>query len=297
MNIKTLLLLLLTSLITFVSCSKTDADEKNPDNTGSSIFKPLSDSTNIGKWKFKEDLSDEFDGNTINANKWLVQGTNGVFQSNSIGRAPSQYSTKNATVQDGKLKISVKWEPEFAFNSGVDKFGVKYENYTAAAVICKNEFLYGYMEIKCKAADASVSSSFWATGNQSELDIFEHFGKPSIRTTAKLSLETEMWSSIHDWSPAAAGASVWTTKTKLPYRVADGFHVYACEWDKDFIKFFADGKLIKEATRAEIGAGWVLTNPIKLWVNSVTWTWHGLPVKEDLPTSYDIEYIRVWQKN
>ena len=278
------------------ACKKTEDAPVEPNPTTNVSKYPHTDSTNQAGWVFKENLSDEFDGTAINATKWLVQGTNGVYQSNSIGRAPSQYSTKNATVENGKLIISVKWEPNFAFSPTPDKTGVKYENYTAAAVIAKNEFLYGYMEIRCKAADASVSSSFWATGGGSELDIFEHFGKPSIRNTNKIALETEMWSSIHDWSTAGGGVSVWTNKTQLPYRVAADFHVYACEWDKDYLQFFADGKLIKKATRAEVGAGWVLVNPLKLWVNSVTWTWHGLPVQSELPTNYEIDYIRVWQK-
>jgi hypothetical protein len=40
----------------------------------------------------------------------------------------------------------------------------------------RKEFLYGYMEIRCKAADAEISSAFWATGGQTEFDMFEFFG-------------------------------------------------------------------------------------------------------------------------
>ncbi|MFZ1750085.1 MAG: family 16 glycosylhydrolase [Saprospiraceae bacterium] len=294
MNTKFIIQFTILSFIGLISCEKS-AEETEVPVVVEKIF-PLTDAANTAKWSLKENLSDEFDGTAINESKWLVQGTNGVYQSNSYGRAPSQYSTKNASVKDGKLIVSVKWEPEFPFLTTLDKFGVKYENYTSSAVICKSDFLYGYMETRAKVADASVSSSFWATGSGSELDIFEHFGKPSIRSEAKIKLETEMWSSIHDWSAAGQGKSVWTNKSQLPFRVADDFHVYGCEWDKDFLKFYADGKLIKEVTRLEAGDGWVVVNPLKLWVNSVTWSWHGLPVQSDLPSSFQIDYIRVWQK-
>ena len=281
------------SVFLFLACKK---DNKIVDKTSivdySTIF-PHTDVKNADGWVYNQNLSDEFNDKTINAAKWLIQGTNNEYRSNFKGRAPSQFSTKNATLDDGKLTIAVKWEPDFAFSTIPDNTGVKYENYTTAAVIGKNEFTYGYMEIRCKAADASVSSAFWALGNNTELDVFEHFGKPSQRQ--KIQLETEMWSSIHDWS-VAGGPTVWTTRSQIPFRVAGDFHVYACEWDKDYLKFYADGKLIKFATREEVGAGWILTKPIKIWMSSVTWTWHGLPIQTDLPAKFEIDYVRVWQK-
>ncbi len=224
--------------------------------------------------------------------KRLIQGTNGVYQSNFIGRAPSQFSTKNVRVENGRLKLMTKWDTAFTYSTKLDN-GTKYEKITTAAVISKKQYLYGYMEIKCKAADASITSSFWTTGTGSELDVFEFLGKPAQRT--KIYLEKEYWSSIHDWSQSG-GPSTWTNKSQLPWRVVDDFHVYGCELDKDYIKIFADGKLITQVTRAELGAGWVLKNPLWVWVDSETFPWHGIPIKQDLPVDYEIEYIRVWQK-
>ena len=260
-------------------------------DTAAKSFNPLTDQANVGKWKLNKEVSDEFDG-PLDETKWLVQGRNGVYQSNSMGRAPSQYSPNNVRVENGKLKLSVKYEPNFNFSKKLQK-GVAFKDFTAAALISKKQFLYGYMEIKCKASDASVSSSFWGTGNNAELDVFEFFGKPKL--ASKKILETTYWCSIHDWGQSG-GPSVWTDKIQLPYRMADTFHVYACEWDPNYLKFYADGVLIKSATKAEIGAGWVLTNPISIWVNSVCWYWNGLPDQQDLPVDYDIDYIRVWQK-
>ena len=127
-------------------------------------------------YNFFKDMSDEFEGCDLDAAKWMVQGMDGEYRSEFIGRAPSQFSTKNVRVEDGKLKLQTRWEPDFHFSDEPDADGRKYENITTAAVISRKQFLYGYMEIKCKAADASITSSFWATGHRSELDVFEFIG-------------------------------------------------------------------------------------------------------------------------
>lgn len=150
---------------------------------------------NAGNWQLNKDISDEFD-KPIDETKWLLQGRNGVYQSNSIGRAPSQYSADNIKVENGLLKLQVKYEPNFNFSQKLQN-GVAFEKYTAAAVISKKQFLYGYMEIRCKVANASVSSSFWTIGKNSELDVFEFFGRLAQRQ--KVHLEKEYWCSIHDW--------------------------------------------------------------------------------------------------
>ncbi len=254
---------------------------------------PASDPENRGGWILNTQISDEFEGNELDQTKWHIQGTNGRYQSNFIGRAPSQFSTENVRVEDGKLKIQIRWEPDFDFSETPDHNGRKYENITTAAVISQKQFLYGYMEIKAKAADASVSSAFWMTGNASELDVYEHFGRPA--QAHKIHLETEIWSSIHDWTRPRGETTIWTDRMQLPFRVADDFHVYGCEWSKDGLKFYVDGKQIRDV-RAEDIEGWCLDGPLWVWVDSETFPWHGLPSKEDLPVDYEIEYIRIWQK-
>ncbi|MEN6363418.1 MAG: family 16 glycosylhydrolase [Bacteroidales bacterium] len=265
---------------------------------------PFSDSTNIGNWKLNKEISDEFNGNQLDEKKWLIQGRNGEYKSNWIGRAPSQFSTENVRIENGKLMIQTRWKPDFKFSEKPQNDGTKYENITTAAVIARKAFQYGYMEIKCKAADASITSAFWGTGGGMELDVFEHLGKPS--NPNKIKLETELWSSIHDWS-VKGGPSVWTDRLQLPFRVASDYHVYGLDWSEEGLKFYADGKLVREVTKQQVieteaakkagSRGWVVDKPLYIWVDSETFPWHGLPAKEDLPVDYEIEYIRVWQKN
>ena len=254
---------------------------------------PASDPGNQGGWVLNEAVSDEFEGQRLDEKKWLIQGRNGERRSNWIGRAPSQFSTRNAAVRDGKLILRTRWEPDYDFSGKPDADGRKYENITTAAVISRTQFHYGYLEIKCKAADASITSSFWMTGDRSELDIFEFMGRPAQQH--KRPLEKEMMFTMIDWS-TGSNVPVWRQKHELDWRVADAFHVYGCEWNPDGLKFYADGRLVGSVTREELDGKWVLNHPMWVWVDSETFPWHGLPQEADLPADFEIEYIRIWQQ-
>ncbi|CAA6679665.1 MULTISPECIES: family 16 glycosylhydrolase [unclassified Lentimonas] len=260
-----------------------------------SVSSPYSDPLNKGGWQLNKAVSDEFDSSRLDEDKWLIQGRNGEYKSRWIGRAPSQFSTENVRVEDGKLKIATRWEPDFDFSDKIDKAsGDKYENITTAAVIGKEEFHYGYMEIRCKAADASITSSFWMTGVKSELDVFEFVGKPSQKH--KKHLEKEMMATMINWGkPQGPDRRSWRDHYPLDWRVADDFHVYGCEWNENYLKFYADGKLVGTVTKEELGERWILVEPASIWVDSETFSWVGLPFKEELPADFEIDYIRVWQ--
>jgi hypothetical protein len=275
---------------------------------------PLSDQSNSGDWVLNTSLSDEFNGIALDESKWLIQGKNGVYQSNFKGRAPSQFSTNNVRLEDGKLKLETRWEPNYNFSPAVDKDGVKYENITTAAVITKSDFLYGYLEVKCKAADAEITSSFWGTGNNTEFDFFEFFG--DHKQPNKLWKDREFWWSIHDWSSAGGGRTTYTESHDLGFRVADAYHTYGFDWSADGVKIYIDGKLYRDVSRTVINAyddvlkqgggnganeNFVITKPIKLWFDQETFPWHGVPdSKEELGANgkvdFEIEYLRVWQK-
>ncbi len=271
-------------------------------SAGLASVKPFSDPANAGGWMLNEDVSDEFNRPALDEAKWLIQGKEGVYKSNWIGRAPSQFSVDNVRVEDGMLKLQSRWQPDFKFSSKLDlsfpakgEKGRAYENITTAAVICKNQFRYGYMEIRCKAANASVTSSFWGTGKGSELDVFEFIGAPT--KGEEPNLERRFQANVIDWAKKdQKDRRKWRGKHFLDWRPADGFHVYGCEWDEHGLKFFADGKQIMAISQAELGEGWVLTQPLWLWVDSETFPWDGLPTKESLPADFEIDYIRVWQK-
>ncbi|MCG9793741.1 family 16 glycosylhydrolase [Flavobacterium algicola] len=307
--------------ITLISCTKSKEDEvveiikTEIIETTPKELTPLSDPNNTGGWVLNKEISDEFDAAVLDETKWHIQGKGGVYQSNFIGRAPSQFSTDNVRLENGMLKLETRWEPTFNFSTKIDN-GVKYENITTAAIIGKKEFTYGYMEVKSKAADCEVTSSFWATGSGVEFDFFEMFGdhkQPSKETAGK---ERELWWSIHDWSSAGSGRTTYTEYQDLGFRVAAAFHVYGFEWSADGVKIYIDGKLFRDVSRTAINSyddvlknnggngsneNFVITKPIKIWFDQETFPWHGVPdTKEEVGSNgtidFEIEYLRVWHK-
>ncbi len=195
-----------------------------------------------------------------------------------------------------KLKLQTRWQPDFRFSEKPDSDGKKYETSPRRRSSASGSFsMAGYLEIKCKAADASITSSFWMTGHQSELDVFEFMGAPA--QSHKKHLEKEYMFTLIDWSNPKGGLKrVWQEKHELGWRVAGGFHVYGCEWNEKELAFYADGIRVGRVTKEELGDKWVLKNPLWLWVDSESFPWHGLPQAKDLPADFEIDYIRVWQR-
>ncbi|MGJ8762213.1 MAG: T9SS type A sorting domain-containing protein [Polaribacter sp.] len=285
---------------------------------------PFSDQQNTGNWVLNTDISDEFEGSTINEDQWLIQGRNGEYQSNFIGRVPAQFSTDNAILEGGKLKILTKWEPDYPFtkdNSGnqLGEYNGVSKPITTAAIISKKQFQYGYMEIKSKAANAEITSAFWTTGpgpgkpeGAAELDMFEMFGghKTNDAWKKRLKLNIISWDPSNEiFKEQKELGKIGTTHTRniqAANNTADDFHVYGFEWTAEYIKVYIDGVLhpdgtILKSVLTKNGAEpdrWVTDVPSWIWFDSETFPWLGLPDASDLqtPAEYQIEYIRVWQK-
>lgn len=93
----------------------------------------MSDQENKGNWFKYESLSDEFDGNDLDTDKW----TRNLYWWK--GRQPALFMEKNVTVSNGKLHLTMYKEeiPE-----EFKKFG--YHDYSSAALHSKIRAGYGY---------------------------------------------------------------------------------------------------------------------------------------------------------
>lgn len=166
-------------IITLLSGCNPKGDISHETKTTAKNLSPLSDPNNTDGWVLNTDVSDEFDGQDLDEEKWFIVGKfeNGkpVYKDPDhpdrevwIGRAPAQFSGRNYRLEDGMLKLETRWEPDFPFTTeqGLDNVKYKYENFTTAAIINRHLFRYGYMEVRAKAADAEVSSAFWMTRHE-----------------------------------------------------------------------------------------------------------------------------------
>ena len=299
---------------------------------------PFYDQVNSGNWFLNTDVSDEFDAEEIDEDKWYIVGK---FKEGKPfykhpdkpnkkvwkGRAPSQFSGKNYRLENGKLILETRWEPDFPFSPEIKKpvFGeaMPYQNITTACFIGRKEFKYGYIEIKSKAAKAPISSAFWAMGERLEIDFFELYG--GTLKEKKKHLDSQLWWSIRDWNKPVTGKPVYTERKDVGFNVADDFHIWGVEWSEKGMKYYIDGKLFSEVTAKQVTEwakknrkkitlpenynGYVADRPIALWIDQETFPWHDVPAtkeelerfspedkKEDGVVDYEIEYIRVWHK-
>ena len=336
---ETCVLLLLSSLI--LSCTNLEGEEAPkvkqniPElaNKIPTVF-PYSDPENTGQWTYNSIVSDEFETNTLDEDRWYIVGK---FKDGKphykhpdkpnkkvwTGRAPSQFSGRNYRLEGGKLVLETRWEPDFPFIKEIHKpvFGeaMPYANITTACIISRKEFKYGYIEIKSKAADAEITSAFWSMGKGLEFDFFELLGYHS--DPKKSHLDREIWWSIRDWKNLR-GKPTYTEKKDLGFRVADDFHVYGIEWNEKGVKYYIDGQLLSQVTAEQVNDwarknrevsddynGYVATTPINLWLDQEVFPWVGYPKskaelevnspegkKDDGVVDFEIEYVRVWQK-
>ena len=107
----------------------------------------------IGKrWVINPDLSDEFNGQTLDVEKWYNHHPTWK------GREPGLFMPSQVSVSDGYLQIKgEKMEKDTIVNGKV--FNIK-----GGAVVSKKTALFGYFECRVKAAATTMSTTFWFSG-------------------------------------------------------------------------------------------------------------------------------------
>ncbi|WP_299184052.1 T9SS type A sorting domain-containing protein [uncultured Aquimarina sp.] len=273
---------------------------------------PLTDSSNADGWILNTTISDEFNGSELDKTKWWILGENGDYRSKWKGRAPGQYAPHNVTVQGGELVLSSQWEPTFNFVNeqhngtyygGTATSADNSKPITQAAVISETFFKYGYMEIRAKLADAPVVSAFWTTGYHSEIDMIEIMGKLPIGNPENrpADLTRRYRTNMINWDPDIPSSHEnWKVEDDMGVNLAEDYHVYGFEWDRDYIRTYLDGVMVRSATRTELEANnqWRHDAPQELWFDNEVFSWYGLPSQADLamPAEFKIDYVRIWQK-
>jgi beta-glucanase (GH16 family) len=239
---------------------------------------PLSDQANEGRWQLYAPMSDEFAGDSLDPNKWWPRNPGW------LGRQPAYFDPNNVEVSDGKLHLTMRKQevPEMLRDRG-------YHTYTSAAVQSKAKTCYGYFEVKARPMKSHGSSSFWFYHSTpawwTEIDVFEIGGAaPGFERKYNMTLHVQR---LPDGTKHPSVPAVWIA----PFDLADDYHVYGLEWDKDRIKWYFDGVLVHWVQNAH----W--HQPLTLNFDSETMpNWFGLPRDEDLPSTYSIEYVRAWKK-
>lgn len=187
--------------------------------------------------------SDEFDGNSLDTNKWYHQtfGPNGGQWFNGEVQHYTD-DPDNSYVSNGNLHIVAKKET-------LTQDGVTLD-YTSARLNSKFAFTYGRVDVRAKLPEGNGTwPAIWTLGKNitetgaywetqgfgttpwpacGEIDIMEH----GLHATNEIS-----WA-LH--TPSSSGNTVNTDKLVLP-DVANNYHVYSMNWSPNQITFLVDG--------------------------------------------------------
>lgn len=239
---------------------------------------PLSDQKNQKKWKLLKGYSDEFENKKLNENKWYPNNPKWK------GRPPTYFHGSNVNLENGELVIRVN-------KHGTQKLPQDFTHSTGF-IKSKSKFLYGYFEAEAKLMDAPWVSGFWMTNVDkdwwTEIDICEN--APGVAYNRHdLNSNIHVFKSPRDQGDIKKHFSR-TKKYYFPEELQKDYHVWGVEWTKEYIRFYIDGILFREAKNTH----W--HQPLEVNFNCESNKWFGaLPDDNRLDGEYHVKYFRVWK--
>ena len=253
-----------------------------------------------GSWVLDKSFSDEFNKSKLDESKWWD------FNPAWHGRKPSHFARSNVKVKKGLLRLSAKsLDPK---KVSIQDKARGYDKFSTAIIKSKNRSYYGYYEARAKSMKAAVCNAFWLydpldesikyrEGEDSEeIDIFEVFGKANKKENQRA-----YYAAVHRYQTPYVESLVNKRKYKLenrytrlevPYDFYEDFHVYGLLWTADELVWFLDGK---EVFRRKND---FFKRPLHVIFDAeIMETWDGLPNVDDLPSTFEVDYVRVWRPN
>jgi len=220
-----------------------------------------------------------------NATKWWFETGGGGWGNNELERYIPGYEGSDtcSVVSNGTLKIIAK-------KKGNEVISIRMNT--------SKSWTYGYFEARLKLPQGKGTwPAFWmmpknfsAWPDDGEIDIMEEVGYRPNWVSA----------SIHC---SAYNHKMGTQKTaeKFVSAAESDFHVYAVEWTESFIKGYVDGEnyftFLNDGKKDK--KTWPFNTPFYLKLN-LAWggNWGGAQGVDEskLPATYEIDYVRVFQK-
>ena len=263
---------------------------------------PLSDAG--CQFVFDEQASDEFDGETLDRSKW-----DDWVESFQGRRSGFLFSRDNVDVAKGELRLKARLLRED--EKTADNLARGFDTYATAIVKSKKKTFYGYYECRAKSMKAAVCNAFWLYDPLSdepkkkyrpgdfseEIDIFEIFGKEGSK---KSDCARAFYNTVHRLGTPYLEGRVLGSVEKLPekssrkkvdFDFADGYHEYGFLWTEKEMKWYADGVEMFSRPNDHFHRPMHVTFDCE-----IMYGWVGEPDKADLPQTFSVQYFRYWRK-
>ncbi len=243
--------------------------------------------------------SDEFEiEGRPDSSKWNYE--NGFVRNEEL----QWYQPENAFVENGLLVIEGRREtisnPNYASNSENWRENRKEASFTSASVTTKGLFAwkYGRFVVKAKIiTKPGLWPAIWTLGVDQpwpvggEIDIMEYYDHTILANAAWAGKNQTIWDD-----------SKWPMDHFQDANWSDKFHIWRMDWDETSIKLYLDDELLNTIdllkTRNQRGE---IENPFKiphyLILNlAIGGKAGGDPSNTTFPSRYEIEYVRVYQR-
>lgn len=217
------------------------------------------------------------------------------------------YQEDNAFCKDGLLVIEARREertnPDYAAQTTNWKRQRGVIEYTSASLrtLGKQAWLYGRFEMRARLdTRAGLWPAFWTLGTArawphcGEIDIMEYYRGMILANAA--------WGNTKRWQPVWDSVKVPIDSFADP-NWSSRFHIWRMDWDTEFIKLYVDDQLLntidlnETVNRDDEGAN-PFHEPHFIIVNlAVGGMQGGDPSETEFPARYEIDYVRVYQRD
>lgn len=248
--------------------------------------------------------NDEFNGITLNTNKW---GFETGFVRN---QEPQWYQAANTQVTGGNLVITAKKQqvknPNYDASSDSWKKNREYAEYTSSSIrsMSKMYMLYGRLEVRAKIPTTSGAwPAIWTLGYEDktgawpscgEIDILEFYDK-SIFANLCWSDDwgNDQWRSIKtSYSHFTSQDSHWAEK----------YHTWRMDWDTNAVRIYLDNELLNvtalSRTEQTVNSRNLAANPFRtsqyMVLNLALRSADGID-ESYFPLKYYVDYVRYYK--
>jgi len=277
------------------------------------IAKHVSGQSNASIWKITTDtielfnpfFNDEFDGKSLNSDKWLDRYQwGGLDFKTRMYSAPEMVYVSNGILTLGADTTSTWYEfPDWILDSTeIKKNKVEVKNnkvqlrYLTSVAFSKQTFKYGYFECKAKSPSGQgLWPAFWLFGGEpnEEIDFMEMKGEK----------HNEMHVDVHcpnkckyiKMKGLPFITQRWGGWLKFNQRLVDEWVIYSGLWEPGKVTFYVNGEVVGEY-QGDFKTSMHLIANLSIAVNGGPFA-PGINKKTVLPNSFQVDYIRVWKNS
>jgi beta-glucanase (GH16 family) len=174
-------------------------------------------------------------------------------------------------------------------------------SYSAGRVETRGKYTwrYGYLEVRAQLPiSAGALPAIWMLGPDA-VDNWPRSGETDI-VEAISSEPTTVHTNVHGIDAAGNHweSGWWGPNKSYAYTgssLADGYHVYALDWEPGMMRFFFDGQVVRTLTTADVPV-WLWGNPFYLLLNVAVGQNDNSPAPTPgaFPAAMSVDYVRLY---